>query len=71
MRIKELIKQHRRDFTAVFECDHCGYEDRRTGYDDRHFHQVVIPALLCPSCGKTAKDNYRPLSPKYPEGFQV
>ena len=24
MRIKEITYQHRRDFQAIYECDHCG-----------------------------------------------
>lgn len=25
---------------------------RCRGYDDRHFHENVIPAMECPECGK-------------------
>jgi len=71
MRIKEIIYQHRRDFVAIFECDHCGYEVKWQGYDDAYFHEEVIPTFICPECGEKAKDNYRPLKPKYPEGYQI
>lgn len=71
MRIKQIIHQNRRDFKAVFECEHCGYTAVRWGYDDANFHQNVIPAMKCPKCGKAADENYRALSTKYPEGMEV
>jgi len=71
MNIKEILSQNRRDFHAIFECEHCGFTMERTGYDDRNFHHNVIPKMKCPKCGQVAPDNYRPLEPKYPEGFQI
>jgi transcription elongation factor Elf1 len=71
MRIKEIISQHRRDFKAMFQCEHCGVEYELHGYDDANFHQNVIPSFECRKCGKRAPDNYRPLTTKYPEGYQV
>lgn len=71
MRIKEILGQSRRDFTALYECEHCGDVHKAGGYDDANFHQNVVPAMICDQCGKTAADNYRPLATKYPEGSQV
>lgn len=71
MRIKEIISQHRRDFTAIYECEHCGHEEKSHGYDDDNYHRNVIPAKHCGSCGKKAAESYRPLTTKYPEGFQI
>lgn len=71
MRIKEIISQHRRDFKAIFECEHCGHTETKSRYDDANFHQNVIPTMKCPKCGKVAGENYRPLTTKYPEGMQV
>ena len=71
MRIKEITHQHRRDFTAVYECEHCGYTKTGSGYDDAYFHNTVVPNMVCPACGKKAGENYRPLTTKYPEGMQV
>lgn len=73
MRIKEIISQHRRDFTAQFVCPFCGNEEVMSGYDDANFHRNVIPEMVCKKCGKTERDGetYRPLTTKYPEGFQV
>lgn len=71
MKIKEILSQHRRDFRAIYVCEHCGYEYEDSGYDDEHFHTHVIPDKVCPKCGKKAPENYRPLATKYPEGFQI
>lgn len=71
MKIKEIKSQNRRDFYAVFECEHCGHTMERSGYDDEYFHKHVIPDMVCPVCGKKAPENYRPLATKYPEGMQI
>lgn len=71
MRIKKMISQHRRDFTALYECEHCGAVEKGSGYDDAFFHDSVIPAMKCKACGKTAGDDYRPRATLYPEGMQV
>lgn len=67
MKIKKITSQHRRDFRAIYECEHCGHEEDGSGYDDANFHQNVIPARVCSKCGKTADADYRPLGTKYPE----
>lgn len=66
MKIKTIVNQHRRDFTAIYECEHCGAEREGRGYDDDFYHQNVIPKMPCSECDKTASDDYRPLAPKYP-----
>ena len=71
MRIKEITSQNRRDFTALYECEHCGATKQGRGYDDTNFHQNVIPAMACQSCGEKAPEAYRPLATKYPDGVQV
>ena len=71
MKIKEIIWQSRRDFSAIFECEHCGAEEKHNGYDDANFHSNVIPDLACKKCGKKAKDTYRPMATKYPEGMCI
>lgn len=65
MKIKTIESQHRRDFTAIYECEHCGVAKRGDGYDDAYFHNQVIPGMKCDACGKTAAENYRPLATKY------
>ena len=71
MRIKKMISQHRRDFRAIYECEHCGYEEEGGGYDDANFHHNVIPTFKCSECDKTASDDYIPRQTKYPEGIQI
>lgn len=65
MKIKKIIWQSRRDFNAIYECEHCGHEEENDGYDDAYFHGKVIPKMKCKKCGKTASSDYRPLAPKY------
>ena len=65
MKIKEIVSQSRRDFRAVYVCEHCGHEKKSSGYDDTNFHQNVIPNMECGECGKKANKNYRALTTKY------
>lgn len=66
MKIKEIISQSRRDFTATMECEHCGKTElNEYGYDDDNYHRNVIPKMECKTCGKTAADTYRPIATKY------
>ena len=71
MKIKKILRQHRRDFFAIYECEHCNAEYEMGGYDDANFHQNVIPEFECRKCGKKASDDYRALTTKYPEGYQI
>jgi len=71
MKIKEITSQNRRDFQAVYQCEHCEHELNGSGYDDANFHRNVIPNMACPECGEKASGNYRPLTTKYPEGALI
>lgn len=79
MKIKKITYQNRRDFLAEYECESCGYivgenEAKKLygwGYDDRNYHDNVIPKFICPKCKKMADSTYRPLQTKYPEWQQV
>lgn len=74
MKIKTITSQSRRDFHAIYECEGCGATYEGSGYDDANFHQNVIPNFKCKVCGKTSAEcgvDYRPLSTKYPEGYQI
>ena len=77
MKIKDIIWQSRRDFDAIYECQFCGHTVKGRGYDDQHFHTVTIPNMICETCGKSVNSegpgavDYRPLQPKYPEGYQI
>ena len=71
MKIKEIISQSRRDFRAIYICEHCGNTHKDYGYDDAYFHNNVIPKMKCGKCGKTSGDDYRPLAPRYNENEVV
>lgn len=66
MKIKKILTQTRRDFTAVYICEHCGYQGwSALGYDDTNFHQNVIPNMICNKCNKKAPPDYIPRKTKY------
>ena len=66
MNIKRIKSQDRRDFWAIYVCEHCGTEEDSYGYDDDNFHRNVIPKMECKTCGKAAPEDYRPMGTKYP-----
>lgn len=66
MRIQSKVRQYRRDFTAIYVCEHCGATKKDSGYDDAYFHQQVIPAMKCEACGLTASRVSS--APDVPEG---
>jgi transcription elongation factor Elf1 len=70
MEIKKIISQTRRDFTALYVCQHCGHEQTGSGYDDTYFHTQVIPNIKCGNCSKSGGP-YVPREPKYPEGMDI
>lgn len=51
MKIKKITYQNRRDFKAIFECEHCESTEEKSGYDDSNFHNNVIPNMKCENCG--------------------
>jgi len=67
MRILKIEDQIRRDFWAIYECEHCGHTKRGSGYDDDNFHRNIIPSMKCEKCGKTASEDYRPMGTKFAE----
>lgn len=72
MKIQQILSQYRRDFKAIYVCEHCGYTKEGIGYDDSHFHNNVIPEMRCKKCKKTApKEAYRALTTKYSDDVTV
>ena len=71
MFIKKIIYRYRRDFTALYECEHCGNQEESEGYDDEYYHKNVVPNMKCKKCGKKADEGYVPKATKYPEGFII
>ena len=53
MKIKTITSEHRNDFCAVMECEHCGAtQENPYGYHDTNYHTRVIPMMHCKACGK-------------------
>jgi len=71
MKIKKITYQSRRDFTAIYECEHCKHEETGSGYDDANFHNNVIPDMKCKKCKKKSGEDYRPIAPKYSQNTVV
>lgn len=65
MRIKKITSQTRRDFYAIYECEHCLATQNGDGYDDDNFHTNVIPTIKYKKCGKISPESYEPLTTKY------
>lgn len=75
MKIERIVHQHRRDFVAAMKCEFCGsVKINESGYDDRYYHDCVIPEMKCKSCGKSTNSEGGKVDKtptKYPEGFQI
>lgn len=56
MKLIEKKNQNRRDFNGIYRCENCGEIEEVDGYDDRNFHDNVMPARECKSCGKSTND---------------
>jgi C4-type Zn-finger protein len=57
MKILEITSLHRNDFDAVLECEHCGKtQTLKYGYNDANYHNNVLPAVVCLSCGKRGNE---------------
>jgi hypothetical protein len=52
MKIKKIIEQRGRAFTAIYICEHCDQERTSGGYDDLHFHNYFLPRKPCQHCAK-------------------
>lgn len=60
MKIKQLLQEHRNDFSALMECEHCGaVQMNGAGYHDNHYHTRVIPAMHCATCFKNRAGEIR------------
>ena len=57
MKIIKMLSQYRRDFHADMQCENCGaIKQNVSGYDDRNFHDNVIPEMKCDKCEKSRND---------------
>lgn len=77
MKLIEILNQSRRDFKGKYRCEFCGQIDTDKGmdsYDDRNYHDNVIPNQKCSKCGRSTiseKGTIDKTQTKYPEGFQI
>ena len=77
MKLIKILKQSRRDFQGQYECEFCKYiqtDSYLDSYDDRNYHDNVIPNQKCPKCGKSTISEggtVEHIPTKYPEGFQI
>jgi primosomal protein N' len=75
MKIQKIVTQDRRDFAAVMQCEFCGANYMNdSGYDDRYYHDHVIPEMRCKECGKSTNSEGGTIThtpTKYPEGLQL
>lgn len=53
MKLEEVTWQNSNDFKGILRCEHCdSTQFMDYGYQDDNFHNNVIPAIVCISCGK-------------------
>lgn len=53
MKIQKITFEHRNDFYAILECEHCqATQELKTGYNDGYYHNSVLPAIKCRACRK-------------------
>ena len=77
MKLIKILAQNRRDFQGQYKCEFCGHEETDNSmdsYDDRYFHDNVIPNVKCPKCGKSTNSEggtVEHTTTKYPEGYQI
>ena len=54
MKLIKILAQNRRDFQGQYKCEFCGHEEtdnNMNSYDDRYFHDNVIPNMKCSKRG--------------------
>ena len=75
MKIRKIVSQHRRDFTALMECEFCGHQEmNNSGYDDRYYHDNVVPNRKCSNCGESTISGGGEIertATRYSEDYQI
>jgi hypothetical protein len=75
MKLLKKENQFRRNFDGVYECEGCGHiRTVYRCYDDRNFHDNIMPNKKCDICGKSTNDlgvEKEHVSTKYPDCWQV
>lgn len=72
MQIHDLSGSIGRDLYGKIKCQHCGAVEKLSGgYDDHYWHNSVLPAMHCKSCGKNSAgemaENHTPDTPEFAE----
>ena len=58
MKIQKITFEHRNDFCAILECEHCQEtQELKSGYHDNYYHTRVLPTISCKGCGKARVEN--------------
>jgi len=52
MKIQKVLWQERKDFTAIFKCEHCGDTVKGNGVVSAAFLKKALPDMTCEKCGK-------------------
>ena len=74
MKLIEKLDQFRRDFTGLYECECCKKQIELKGYDDRNWHDKLVPKIKCPNCFNSTKSlgvAIDRIETKYPESLVV
>jgi hypothetical protein len=65
MKVIRIYDLMRNDCTMDTKCEHCGLiQVDKYAYNDNNYINNVVPKRYCPECGKNAKGELEPLSPK-------
>lgn len=73
MKLIQTVWQHRYDFSGIAECEFCNSKQTlMNGYDDKNFHDNVIPAIKCLNCNKrTTKETLSKISDPGYQGAEL
>ena len=77
MKLISILYQNRRDFQGKYKCEFCNHietDSSMDSYDDRYYHDEVIPNKKCKKCGKSTiseKGIIDKTPTKYPDNLQV
>ena len=56
MQLTKMKNKIRNDFTGVYVCEFCKFQEESYGYDDNDFHRNVIPKMKCKACKKSTNE---------------
>jgi len=77
MKLIKVLSRSRRDFQGEYKCEFCGHietDSSMNSYDDRFYHDNVIPSKVCVECGKSTISEGGEVTHTptlYPDWFQI